>query len=169
MRIGSFWWRLWIRACPYDWRDRWVPGWKELHAFVDEWMAAPGDVMGRAAYVPPVKVEGADDSDEPTAPPGLIEPPELSIDQPMTRQMVAFRHLGGNGIGAMRLRFVLQCIGSFTKAMQLVHRDRALTPDERQRFMTHATPFEKVDWQHIASGTAGLLGALFLMPPHVEE
>src|ERR1700675_4145938 len=163
MRIGSFWWRLALRVCPYDWRDRWVPGWKELHTFLDAWMQAPADPIGRPAYVP--------EEDEPTTPNELQAPPELTtLEDPLvTRSQIAYMHLGGNGVSARRLRFVLQCIGSLTKALKLIHRGRELTPDERQRFSSHACPPDKVDWQHIASGTAGLLGALFMLPPAVEE
>jgi hypothetical protein len=146
-----------------------VPGWKELRAFVDEWMVAPADTIRPPAYVPRVKVEGVDESDEPTVPSELPPEPDAPTEPIVTRAHIAYRHLGGNGVSAMRLRFVLQCIGSFTKALRLVHRDRELTIEERVRFASHARPADMVDWPYIASGTAGLLGALYMMPHGVEE
>lgn len=122
-------WYLWLRVCPYGWRDSFVPGWKELRVFVETWMESDA----------------------------------------AKRPDVAYAHLGGRDVGPERLRRALQGIGSLTRAFRLVHRGRPLTWDEKVRFSTHAKPAGLVDWQHIASGTAGLLGALYMMPAGTEE
>lgn len=169
-------WYAWLRICPYAWRDALVPGWKELRLFVDEWMQAAPDMIGRAAYAPK-KDHLVGDDEELVVPPDLVDetatvmmsaPSVPPLTMP-SRAGVAYRHLGGNGNGPLRLRVVLQRIGSFSKAMQLVHRDRPLTDAERKSFASHACPAEDVTWQYIASGTVAALSALYMMPLDVSE
>lgn len=170
-------WHAWLQLCPYAWRDALVPGWKELRTFVEEWLAAPPDVIRPPAVTPPrqIVIEGTGQHIHEESPTVAISREALqnleedAAPATMTRRDVAYRHLGGRGPGPMRLRIALQRIGSFSKAFALVHRNRELTPEERQRFATHAMPADLVDWQHIASGTAGALGALYMAPNGVEE
>lgn len=165
-------WYAWLRVCPYGLRDYLVPGWRELRQFVEAWMATPGSVARKAAYVPD-RVPACDWVTKQTImvplPADPIDEEEFARSQISTRQDVAFRFLGGKGVDAMRLRIALQRIGSFSAAMALVHRNRRLMDSERNAFASHACPPEEVTWQHVASGTVALLAALFMIPPGVEE